>query len=62
VIGLLLTIGLLGNVLVVYVSMTTKRIVKHPVHSLLVLNLAVADLIYLMASAPYQVSHTIIVY
>ena len=57
VISLLLAVGLFGNILVVYVSVTTQRVVKHPVHSLLVLNLAVADLIYLLASAPYQVSY-----
>ncbi|XP_078483758.1 galanin receptor type 1-like [Ciona intestinalis] len=54
VIGVVLFIGLVGNSLVIYVTVTTQRAIKHPVHSMLVLNLAAADLTYLIASAPYQ--------
>ena len=53
-IGVLLLVGFIGNLIVIYVTITTKRVAKHPLHSLLVLNLAVADLVYLFSSAPYQ--------
>jgi len=53
--GILLLLGLFANVFVAYVTITTKRIIKHPLHSLLVLNLAAADLLYLFSSALYQV-------
>ena len=56
VIGSLLGVGLIGNGLVIYISATSDRIINQPVHSLLVVNLAVSDLIYLVSSAPYQVS------
>jgi len=55
VIGSLLGIGLIGNGLVIYISATSDRIINQPVHSLLVVNLAASDLVYLISSAPYQV-------
>ena len=57
VIGSLLGIGLIGNSLVIYISATSDRIINQPVHSLLVVNLAVSDLVYLISSAPYQVRY-----
>ena len=56
VITSLLVVGVLGNSLVIWVTFTTERVIKHRVYSILVVNLAVADLIYLLASGPYQVS------
>ena len=58
VFGTLLFLGLFANAFVAYVTITTKRISKHPLHSLLVLNLAAADLLYLFSSALYQVGKT----
>ena len=58
-IGTLLIVGAIGNVAVVYVTVTTRRIIKHPIHSMLVLNLAVSDLTYLVSSAPYEVGKAI---
>ncbi|CAK8694875.1 unnamed protein product [Clavelina lepadiformis] len=55
VISILLLLGLVGNFLVIFVTFKTERVIKHPVHSMLVMNLAVADLVYLLSSAPYQI-------
>ena len=58
VFSLLFVIGTLGNILVAYVTLTpsTNRFTTRPIHSMLVLNLAAADLVYLVSSLPYQVS------
>jgi len=55
-ISALLAIGVLGNVLVILVSIRSKRFQNSYVHTWLVLNIAVADLCYLVVSAPYYVS------
>ena len=51
-------IGIVGNILVAYVTLspTSNRFTTRPIHSVLVLNLAAADLVYLLSSLPYQVS------
>ena len=56
VFGILLFLGFLANIFVAYVTITTKRLSMHPLHSLLVLNLAAADVLYLFSSALYQVN------
>jgi len=48
-------VGVIGNVLVIIVSITSQRIVQAPVCSALVISIAVADLIYLVFNAPYSV-------
>ena len=49
---ILLLIGLAANSLVVYVTIATNRAAKHPIHSIFVLNLAVADVLFLIVSGP----------
>lgn len=59
IIAIILVFGLIGNALVVYVTIITKRTAKHPIHSLFVLNLAAADVLFLLVCAPYRVSYHI---
>jgi len=55
-ISVLLATGVVGNVLVILVSIRSKKFQNSSVHTWLVLSIAMADLCYLIISAPYYVS------
>jgi len=48
-------VGVVGNVLIIIVSLTSPRVIQTPVYNGLVLSIAVADLIYLIFNASYAV-------
>jgi len=55
-VGILLAIGAIGNILIVVVSIKSKRAQRKFAHAWLIFNLAIADLTYLIINAPYYVS------
>jgi len=56
VVGILLAIGAIGNILVIVVSIKSKRAQRKFAHTWLIFNIAIADFTYLIITGLYYVS------